>query len=204
VGLSLGRDAYLSHGTAVFLHGLSGEIPKTIYVNDEQTPKPPPQGTLIQERLDVAFSRQQRESNYVFAWDDVQAMVLSGKHTGRLEVGMVAGPNGEELDVTKLERTLVDIVVRPAYSGGVFHVLEAYEAARERMSVNVLVATLKRLDYIYPYHQAIGFLMERAGYEKRRCDLLRKLGLEYDFYLQHRMTDPQYDPEWRLFFPQGL
>src|SRR5262245_37272270 len=32
---SLGRAAYLSHVSAAFLHGLTEQIPKTIYVNDE-------------------------------------------------------------------------------------------------------------------------------------------------------------------------
>jgi hypothetical protein len=46
--------------------------------------------------------------------------------------------------------------------------------------------------------------MQRAGYETRRLDLLRKLPIELDFYLAHGMKDRAYDPEWRLFFPKGL
>ncbi len=205
IALSLGKHPYLSHGTALFLHGLSEQIPKTLYVNDEQSPKPRAAGaTLSQERLDFAFSGKQRESQYVFTWDDNRAVLLSGKNTGRLEAGSSEGPGGERLDVTKLERTLIDIVVRPVYAGGVLHVLDAYRTAKERASSNVLVATLKKLDYVYPYHQAIGFLMERAGYGREQFERLRRLGLEHEFYLQHGMKDPEYDSGWRLFFPKGL
>lgn len=59
--------------------------------------------------------------------------------------------------MTKLERTLIDIAVRPNYAGGVHHVLEAYAAAKSRVSVNVLLATLQKMEYVYPYHQVIGF-----------------------------------------------
>jgi hypothetical protein len=94
--------------------------------------------------------------------------------------------------------------VRPTYAGGVFQVLEAYRAAKDKISTNRLVATLKKLDYVYPYHQAVGFLMERASYGERRYMLLRQLGIEYDFYLAHGIQEPQYSSEWRLFYPKGM
>ena len=82
--------------------------------------------------------------------------------------------------------------------------LEAYTTARDRVSVNTLVATLKKLAYVYPYHQAIGFLMERAGYPPERLEPLRKLEMRFDFYLCHGVKDKAYDSRWRLFFPKGM
>jgi predicted transcriptional regulator of viral defense system len=111
---------------------------------------------------------------------------------------------GEEFSVTKIERTLIDIVVRPAYSGGVLQVLEAYKKARDRISVPTLLTTLKNLDYVYPYHQAIGFYMERAGYDVKDTERLRAIGMNNDFYLAHDLKEMEYDPNWRLFFPKSL
>ncbi|MBE0564327.1 MAG: hypothetical protein IH621_00050 [Krumholzibacteria bacterium] len=204
VALSLRPAAYLSHGTALSLHGLLDQVPQVIYVNKEQSPKPRSAGHLTQDRLDFAFSRRQRESGYVFTWDGGRAVILSGKNTGRLQVGAVDGPSGEHLEATGLERTLVDIVVRPVYAGGVFAVLDAYRQARERASPAKLVEILAALDYVYPYHQAIGFLMERAGYPAAAYEPLRARGLDVDFYLQHGLVEPAYDAGWRLFHPEGL
>jgi predicted transcriptional regulator of viral defense system len=203
IALSLRARAYLCHATALFLHGLTDQLPKTIYVNTEQSPKPFA-GSLSQEAINRAFSREQRKSKYIFPYDSLQFVLLSGKSTGRLEVGTLRGPSGEVLEVTKLERTLIDVAVRPAYAGGVFQVLEAYRAARERTSVNTLVATLKKLSYAYPYHQAIGFYMEKAGYERERFMRLRKLGLEFDFYLAHGLKQKEYNQFWRLFVPKNF
>ena len=204
VALSLRPGAYLTHGTALALHGLLDQMPKTFYVNKEQSPKPRPSGALTQERLDFAFSRRQRESGYVFEWDGGKAVILSGKNTNGLQVIDVSGPSGEPLVATGLERTLIDVVVRPTYAGGSFAVLDAYREARDRVSVPKLVEILDTLDYVYPYHQAIGFLMERAGYPDAACQAMRARGLGIDFYLQHGLAEPEYDAGWRLFHPKGL
>lgn len=204
IALSARPRAYLSHGTAVFLHALTEDAPRIIYVNSEQSAKPVPEGLLSQERIDLAFKRVPRTSNYVLEFDGYRVVLVSGKFTDGLEVGQLFGPGGERLPATKLERTLIDITVRPVYAGGVYKVLDAFRSAKDRMSVNTLVATLKRLEYIYPYHQALGFYMTRAGYEPERLALLRSLPLGLDFYLTHGIVDKDYDPEWRLYFPTGL
>src|SRR3990172_11282836 len=204
LGVSLRPGAYLSHGSAVFLHGLTDQIPKTIYVNKEQSAKPPPGGELTQVALDRAFANAQRSSTYVFSYEGYRFALLSGKKTNRLEVSQLRDPQGEYVDVTKLERTLIDIAVRPAYAGGVFEVLKADRAATDRLSVNTLVATLKQLGYVYPYHQTVGFYLQRAGVEPEKLERLKQLGLKYDFYLAHKMGPTSFSPEWRIHFPEGL
>ncbi|MGA8409983.1 MAG: hypothetical protein WB680_22620 [Candidatus Acidiferrales bacterium] len=204
LALSIKKGSYLSHATAVFLHALTDQIPKTIYVNHEQTIKPKPSGALSQESLDRAFAHPQRRSNYKLKHDSWQIVLLSGKNTGRLGVIDLPSPQNEPLQVTSLERTLIDIVVRPDYSGGIYQILQAYKSAKDKMSVNVLLAHLKKLDYMYPFHQAIGFYMQKAGYETDRLERLKALPIKFDFYLAHDIGEKAYDPSWRLFFPKGL
>lgn len=204
LGASLGQHAYLSHGTAMFLNGLTDQLAKTIYVNDEQRPKLFPPGVLTQQGIDAAFSRQQRVSSNVYVDGTTRYLVVSGKNTGRLEVTEIRTPDGGSVDTTKLERTLIDIAVRPDYAGGPHVVRDAYAAARDRVSVSVLVATLKALDYAYPYHQMIGFYMARAGYEAKRLEALKKIGLRFNFYLSYGLREPDYDQSWHLFVPKGF
>ena len=60
LALDLRKHSYLTHSTAVFLHGLTDQIPQTVYVNAEQSPKPKPRGGLTQASLDRAFRARQR------------------------------------------------------------------------------------------------------------------------------------------------
>jgi len=204
VALSLRSNAYLSHGSAVFLHRLTDQVPTIVYVNKEQTPKSRFEAALTQEAIDLAFSRPQRRSNYFLEYGKWRVVMISGKNTGRLEVDRLLGPSGEPLDVTKLERTLIDITVRPGYAGGVRRVLEAFKLAKSNVRVQTLITTLKSLDHTYPYHQAIGFYMERAGYGHTACRIFRDLGLDFDFYLAHGLRKTKHDRGWRLHYPRDL
>lgn len=204
LALSLKPKSYLTHGTAAFLHGLNDLLPKMIYINHEQSMKPASKDAISSEAIARAFSKPQRESGAVYAYENIRVTIVNGKHTNGLEVGEFPGPEGELLAITKLERTLIDMAVRPNYSGGIYQVLDAYKTAKEKVSLNALVSILKKLQYAYPYHQAIGFYMERAGYESNRLALLKRIGMSVDFYLVHGMTETEYSAEWRLFFPKGF
>jgi predicted transcriptional regulator of viral defense system len=144
----------------------------------------------------------------VIAIEDVRICMLNGMHTGQLGVISMEsdydGSGPARVRVTNLERTLIDIAVRPFYAGGVTEVLTAFERAQGKASANRLVALLRRLNYVYPYHQAIGFYMERAGYSDTALGLLRELPRNFDFYLTNQMRETDYVSQWRLHVPKGL
>ena len=199
--------AYFSHISALFLHQLTEQIPKTLYLNLEQTPKPArdKRSTLLQSNIDAAFKRPQRKTNNRCELENHLLVLLNGKQSNNEGVEKLSLSDRETILVTGLERTLIDIAVRPSYSGGFQQVLSAFEKAKDMgVSINRLSAILKRLDYIYPYHQVIGFYLERAGYSESQLTFMEKWGKDYDFYLDYQLQDPDYSDRWRLFIPKGL
>jgi hypothetical protein len=209
--LSLRKNLYLSHFTAVRAHGLTEQSPTTVYITDERTSSSgakTERTKLSQDDIDQAFLRPARVSNNWVEYAGKKVYLLNGAHTGHLGVVMerITGDSGEEVSarLTNLERTLVDITVRPIYAGGVFEVAKAFELAKDRISINRLMPILRKLDFAYPYHQAIGYYLERAGYKSSQLNLVRRLPIEYDFYLTHEMGETRYVKEWRLFVPHGF
>ena len=201
---SLRPKGYFTHYTAMQLHGLTQQIPKTIYLNFEQR-MTGGGGILTQEGLDRAFKGKCRVSNNKTEFRDQTVCLLNGQNTG--ELGVIGFEDDDEaaLRVSSFERTLIDITVRPIYSGGVFQVAEAFAAAHEHVSINRLVAFLRKLNYTYPYHQAIGFYLERCGkYSAAQTELLRQFDMHFDFYLTHAVKETDYIPEWKLFIPKGF
>jgi len=203
VANSIKDGAFFSHASAMWIHGL-GEDDKNIFINKEQSVKPPNSGPLSQDAIHRAFRNQQRHSKLTYKYQHATITVLNGKNTGRADVGPVTPPSGHKVDVTSLERTLIDITVRPGYSGGVSSVLRAFRLAKNRVSVKRLLSLLDEFDYTYPYHQSIGFYFKRAGYNEADQALARTDGVQFDFYLCHGLKDPAFDSDWRVFIPRTL
>lgn len=209
--MSLKPNCHFAHFTAMQIHGLTEQEAATIYVNFEQTPKPSPAGGLTQEGIDRAFRGPQRVAKNVAEVEGFRVYLLNGKHTGYVGVEtqslrLSADDQATEARVTDVERTLIDLTVRPAYAGGPDEVLKAYRRAGDRASVNRIGAYLPKMRYVYPYYQAIGFYLECSeAYSDSAIARFRdRFEFEYDFYLAYGMKDTRYEERWRLHVPSWM
>jgi len=201
---SVNEKGYFSHYTAMALHGLTMQIPKIVYFNIEQNLRPGG-SNLSQEGITRAFKGKCRISSNIAKYGDRSICLLNGANTDQLGVSTLKSPEtSAKLRVGSIERTLIDATVRPAYSGGIQEVLNAFASAKDKVSINKLVSYLNKIGYGYPYHQAIGFYMARAGYRESQLSLLRKKEIKFDFYLDYGLKVVDYDSNWRIFFPKGL
>jgi hypothetical protein len=212
--VSLVNRGYYSHYTALRIHGLTEQVPKTIYLNQE---KPPNSGlrhgenaVYDQAAIDQAFKKAPRASNNQIELPAEQCRVVmlhSAYHEG---IGVVEGifndgsERGLPIRYTDLERTMIDIVTRPFYAGGVAEVAKAFDNAKGKLAVNKMSAMLKKMAFGYPYHQAIGYYLERAGYKSSLLDIFRRQPMVRDFYLAHGLDKTTYCRKWRLYIPESF
>lgn len=196
----------LGYFTAAAFHDLTLQTPNTIHVCIEQPPKKSARPALTQEMIDAAFAKSPRVSQARARWKGWNILLVNTVYSGGLGVypmeSSVAG--GYPLRATDLERTLIDLTVRPHYGGGPAEVLDCFRRAAARVSVNRLRSYLQKLGYLYPYHQAIGFYLEAAGIERKRLQPLESFPVELDFPLAHGIPCPLYSRRWRVRYPEGL
>ena len=200
---SINPNGYFSHYSAIEIHGLSEQIPKTIYFNIEQ-PATGGGGTLTQEGINRAFSRKCRISNNRIDFRDIKICLLNGQNTSKLGVTKIDFADSA-INVTNIERTLIDATVRTIYSGGIGEVAKAYSNAVTKLSVEQIAGYLRDLNYTYPYHQAIGYYLERTGkFTDEELAPLLRYPIEFDFFITYQLRNPAYNQKWRLFIPKGF
>lgn len=203
VAVALNHKAYLSHYSAISLLNLTEQIPKQIYITIEQSKKLVSNSILVQSAMDQAFRKPQRISVSEANFNGYTLRILKGKNTNNLGVNTF----DRNIKATNIERTLIDAVVRPDYSGGVNEILKAYINAGSayKVSVNKIIMYLNKLNYVYPYHQAIGFYMERSGvFKENQINMIKKIPRHFRFYLAYDMTEMDFSKDWNLYFPKGF
>lgn len=201
---------FYSHYTALRMHGLTEQIPKTIYISKEKSAPLATKNSYDQEAIDKAFKQPQRiSSNEIeLSEEGVRVVMLQSAHHNSL--GIIEGrfyegsPEGLRVRYTNLERTMIDVVIRPSYAGGVAEVAKAFENAKGKLAVNKVSAMLRQMKFGYPYHQAIGYYLERAGYKDSLVEIFRRQPMIYDFYLAHGLKRTSYCKDWRLYIPEGF
>lgn len=201
IALSLSKDAYFSHYTAVMIHDLSYNVAKNIYVSTESTKKIKTSQALIQQNIDKSFQKRMRTTSRIAEYQNSYIYWLESKNYNKL--GII---EKNKYKYTDLERTLLDILMRPGYSGGIKEVIDIFSNSKTKLSINRLYKYIKKMDPIYPYHQSIGFILEYIGLEGKLVDMFNKLGCQYDFYLDYNMDIEKcsYSKKWRIYYPNYL
>lgn len=192
------RSSHFSHYTALFFHNLTLQIPKSIYLTIERNVT---HNNLIitQEKIDEAFKNKPRISSNTRNIKRNQIYIINGKNSEK--IGIIHA-NG--IQFTDLERTLIEIAVRPFYAGGVTQVLEAYIKAKNDVDMKKLYDYYNKFKYTYPYYQAIGFYLEKAGYKNTYILPFLKKEKPFKFYLTYNMKITSFSDKWNLFYPIGL
>lgn len=199
--------SYISHYSAMFLLNLTEQIPKTIYVTyDRESPINKQRNiNLLQESIDNAFSKEKKKPRVVASFKGYDIVLISGTDSKKIGITNIKLFNGITIQVTNIARTLIDIVVRPELSGDVTEIAKAYSLAKNQVQIKQLKTYIKSKDYIYPYEQVVGFLMEYVGYDADKVEEIHGMCKNiFSFYLGRNIKNPLFSEKWKIYYPKLL
>ncbi len=200
----LKRFSFFSHYTALRLHDLTEQTPYHVYVSTARENTKSAE-EISQHEIDAAFSKEKRKASEPISFDKykifIRTIVCGNQDVETKQI------NSEEysffINITNLEKTLIDAVIKPEDCGGPAEVLKAFIRSKEKVSVIKIKSIIKRLGYKYPYHQLIGFYMERAEFDEKKIKIIEEIPIHNDFYLIHGKNE-MYSSRWRLHYPNAL
>jgi predicted transcriptional regulator of viral defense system len=201
---------YFCNLSSIYYHSLTNQVPKAIYICYEKMPaKRKNASTVNNNELRRAFIKPHRHTKHVYTLNNYEVIVverrarISGSGVVESHPPSTLLPNMSR--VTCIERALIDAVVSPQYNGGIVSVYTYFRNARNMLDMARLSKIYRQLDFVYPYSQSIGFLLDRTGMPKYASVIYKNFPPERSFFVDHdAKTSWIYDKKWKLYYPAGL
>ena len=200
---------YFCNLTSIYYHSLTNQVPKAIYIcYEKRSAKRKKVNTVNNNELRRAFIKPHRHTKHVYTLNDYNVVVVERARIS--DSGVVESHPPSTLlpstsRVTCIERAMIDAVISPHYNGGIVSVYTYFRNARDMLDMAKLIKIYRRLDFVYPYSQSIGFLLDRAGMPKYASVIYKSFPPERSFYVDHdAKTSWIYDEKWKLYYPAGL
>ncbi len=203
-------QGYFCNLSSIYYHSLTNQVPKALYICYEKKPaKRKKVNTVNNNELRRSFIKPHRHTKHVYTLNDYEIIVverrarISGSGVVESHLPSTLLPNTSR--VTCIERALIDAVVSPQYNGGIVSVNTYFRNARDMLDMAMLIKIYRRLDFVYPYSQSIGFLLDRAGMPKYASVIYKNFPPERSFFVDHdAKTSWIYDEKWKLYYPAGI
>lgn len=154
IAMHLVSPAAISHWSAMSFHGLTEQIPRTIFV---LTPDP------AASRHRPAHGQEHQIQGHTYVFVQVKPERFFGTQTVWFGEARV--------EITDLERTLIDGLTRPAYCGGFGEVAEIFQETIDRIDVKKIIDYALKLDTATV--RRLGWVMQQSGIELTDLEPLR-------------------------------
>lgn len=203
-------DGYFCNLTSIYHHALTDQVPNVVYICNETmaTRRKKTRDVLSNSQIRNAFIKPHRYTNNIVEYRGHEVITVDRVKHSDHGVVTVSGlgaccPHGAK--VSCLERALIDAVVAPQYNGGVASLCAYFQSAQKRMSISRLLDIYGKLEFVYPYAQSIGFILDGVGMHKEATEVRNVFPPRKPFYIDHDAKSSwAYDERWMLFFPKGL
>lgn len=204
---ALQKKYYLSHHTAMYLNELTDQRPSEFYLTKEVAPKSIERRYLGEDAIQQAFRKDYRITSNFFHFQKikynlVQKSCFADKIGVRSRTLHQGTKKQDHIWFTDIERTFLDCIIGPQYSGGMRTILSCYSEAIIKM--DRLYEYYKIVDPQYPYWQLIGFIFKVIGRRKESHvwgELFHDKKRIKFFFDKNFRSNWEYDEEWCIYHP---
>lgn len=199
---------YFSHFSALYLHELTNHRPKEHFLSKEKTHTSIHSQQKIPEKIHQAFLKSHRKTNKYVTYQKIKINLIEKQKLNKVGVISKSLETDKEKQAriffTSLERTLIDSLISPHYSGGIKTVSHAFY--KSKINIPQLYKIYQTYSPFYPYWQSIGFLfykLKNFQAEKKWSQYFSIPKIE--FYFDKNFNENwSYDSKWKIHYPKGL
>jgi predicted transcriptional regulator of viral defense system len=203
------EDRFFCNLSAIYLLGLTEQRPNTFYLAKETHAGSKIVQEYNQSKVRQAFMKKSRNTTKYIEYHSERLFFLEKQTLSALGVIEQAynleKHNPIKYRVTNIERTFLDSVITPQYSGGVKFVLEVF--ANAKIDVDQLYKIYNKLNPYYPYWQRVGFFLDKIGHEDEAQAWQRKFQKKElkEFYIDKEFRSTWVmDSKWNILYPEGF
>ncbi len=171
IAMSLARPAAVSHWSAMNHHGLTEQIPRTIFVLTTTESSVPRKRNIENKKSRRGYLTQGTLYRFV--------QVRPENFFGMEEIWIANTP----VSITDPERTLLDGLIRPQHCGGFAEAFHAFNAIGDRLNIKRIVEYALRLNIAVA--KRLGWVLEYWGYDLSEFSELLELPVK-----GYRKLDP--------------
>jgi len=211
IGIGILPKGYFCNLSAIFYHGLTNQVPTTIYTGIEEyreKDRPKKSVQLSDHAIFSAFAKPPRATKHIYTFPNGRIVITKKVARGNIGIKTVRSKRGlipKGAKVAGLERSLIDAVINPHYNGGIKAVVEYFQAAAQRVDAKIVMKVYEKLRLQYPYWQALGFISELGGCSDISVALQRNYKPKNIFYVDHMAkTNWAFNKKWQVYYPRGL
>lgn len=203
------KGCYLSHYTALYFNELVDQRPKDYFITCEKVGKSAGAGSTINPfSIRQAFLKPARKTNNFFLFNEYKFYLLEKvwlDSIGVIEKTSLSPTKRPSVRVTSIERTFIDCIIAPQYSGGLVTTYKAFQ--NSEIDISNLFTIYEKLNPVYPYWQSIGFFLDQLDLkiEAQKWKNLFDERKMVPFYLEHEAKSSwKFSDKWSIFYPGGI
>ena len=189
------KRAFLSMSSSLNYQGLSSYRDDFVFVSQEQTSKDfYSNPKLTQKAIDNAFSKDYRRTHKIGKYNNKHIVFLEPKNTKDFGVVEVKG-----VRVSNVNRALVEMIVNVQYFRNSKEVIGVFSKIKDYINIDEVFEIVEKFDFIYPYYQSIGYILEEIGFNKEELYKFKERVSEFDFYTDKNQVNYTYISYWKMY-----